>query len=368
MTPSNITYFLRDDGACAYYRADLPFSVLSKKTPFQTYKIEQGDSQEHIAKGLDGADTVFIPRIIDKPMIELAKELKKEGKKVVTDLDDNVFSINPFSQAYKVYGTEEQMVNINGEELPLWIDGKNIDIAENKKRIALVKEGMKVADIVTTTTEKLARVFRKINKKVKVLPNCLDFDLWKPLDLNRKDKDEIRLMWAGGSSHYHDWLMVSKAVTEIMKKYSNVKLVILGEKFDGTLKDIPPHRIEYHGWVPTPAYPYKMAQLDADIALIPLAKDLFNECKSNLKWLEFSALQVPCVASHVLPYSENATDDNGVWIEDNNIDAWVEGLSLLIEDKVLRAKIAGQAHRDVFDKFNIENQYQQWAEVYGGLQ
>ena len=37
------------------------------------------------------------------------------------------------------------------------------------------------ADLITTTTEVLARKFRELNPRVEVLPNCLDLNLWKKL-------------------------------------------------------------------------------------------------------------------------------------------------------------------------------------------
>jgi len=364
-----IAYFLRDDGACGYYRAELPFTAMSRYTPHQTYKLKSGESDEHLEAGLTGAETVFIPRLSDARFIALARELKKQGKKVVTDFDDNSFAVSPLSDSYKYFGTEEVRIqDPQGKIIPVWIDGQNIDIKANKEKMNLTKLGLKEADMVTTTTDILARTLSEFNDNVRVLPNCLDLNLWRKLPVVRKNKDEVRLFWAGGSSHYEDWVLIAEPLKKIINKYPNVKLVLLGEKFDGTIKDIPPDRIEYHPWVPTPAYSYKVAQLDADIGLIPLHPNSFSECKSNLKWIEMSALEVPCVASYVSPYKEWATESNGVWVQDNDPEAWVEGLSLLIEDKLLRNKIAGEANRDMKKNFDIESQYHRWVEAYRSLE
>lgn len=362
-----IAYFLRDDGAQGYYRAELPFTTMSRHTPALTYRIKGGNDEAHIAKGLEGAEIVFLPRISDLRFVTLAKELRKEGKKIVTDLDDNPFAVSPLSDSYKFFGTEETQVQFpDGRVLPVWVDGHNIDIQANRRKIELIGEGLRGADMVTTTTNLLAKVLSEFNNNVVVLPNCLDLNLWKKLPLI-KNEDEVRLLWAGGSSHYEDWMLIAEPLRVVMKKYPNTKLVLLGEKFDGTLKDIPPDRIEFYPWVPTPAYPYKVAQLNADIGLIPLKPNAFSECKSNLKWLEMSAIEVPCVASYVSPYKEWATEENGVWIKDNDPGAWVEGLSLLIEDRLLRNKIAGEANRNMKVSFDIETQYHRWVESYGEL-
>ena len=89
--------------------------------------------------------------------------------------------------------------------------------------------------MVTVTTPKLAEAYKPYNDNVVVLPNCIDLDLWKPMDL--KPSDEIRLFWAGGSSHYEDWMMMTEVLPVIMDKYPQVKLVFMG-LWEFAFKDI----------------------------------------------------------------------------------------------------------------------------------
>ena len=44
---------------------------------------------------------------------------------------------------------------------------------------------------------------------------------------------------------------------------------------------------EFHIGLPIDQYPAKLASLDLDLALAPLEQNLFNECKSNLRLLEY---------------------------------------------------------------------------------
>ena len=100
--------------------------------------------------------------------------------------------------------------------------------------------------------------------------------------------------------------------------------------------------------------------------IIPLVDNVFNRCKSPIKWIEMGALEVPCVTSYVSPYKEIATEGNGVFV-DNDKDAWIEGISMLIEDPILRAKIGGEAQRTVAAQFDINTQWTQWRDAYEGL-
>ena len=356
-----LTYFLRDNGGCGYYRADLPFKTIAASGEAKVFKIEKGDNADHISKGFD-ADVVMIPRVSEEQMITIMKDLQRMGKKVVVDYDDDMFNISPFSPHYGDFGTENVVVQHEGQSLVLWEDGRNINLKLNRKRADAVRKACELADMVTTTTSICGDVYRAYNDNIVELPNCLDLSVWQKLPL--KEHEEVRLFWAGGASHYGDWCLLSEALPIVMRKYPQAKLVLMGSKFDGTLKDIPKDRIEFHQWVPTPAYPYKIAILNPDIALIPLEDNTFNRSKSCLKFIEQGALEVPAVCSLVSPYKEVYTGANGVFIENNSTKGWVDGISALIEDKMLRWKIGGESRKVVEQYFNIEKQYTKWLNAY----
>jgi glycosyltransferase involved in cell wall biosynthesis len=153
---------------------------------------------------------------------------------------------------------------------------------------------------------------------------------------------------------------------DIIKDYPQVKLVLMGARFDGTLKGIPEDRIEYHPWVSNDAYPYKAAILNPTIAVIPLVDNEFNKCKSSIKWIEMASLGVPAVTSNVSPYSEIATENNGVFVE-NSYGAWDKGIRMLLDDKMLRAKIGTEAQKTVYKSFDINKEYKQWGKAYERL-
>lgn len=361
-----VSYFLRDNGACGYYRVDLPLRTVKKNSDLEVFRVEKGDTATVIEKALT-ADVVVIPRISDPNMIKVMENLQAQGKKVVIDHDDNMFEISPFSPHYEEFGIDNVQVAHGEELIPLWEDGKNIDLTVNRARIDAIKEAVSKADMVTVTTEKLADVYREFSSNVWVLPNCLDTKLWQKLPLKKASEDEVRLFWAGGSSHYQDWLILQDVLPVVMNKYPQAKLVLMGTKFDGTLKDINPEQIEFHPWVPTPAYPYKVSILNPDIGIIPLEGNKFNEGKSAIKWIELSSLAVPSVTSLVSPYKEVYDGTNGVFVNGNDPKGWIDGLSTLIEDRLLRAKIGGNAQRTVEQYYDINTQYKQWVDAYKEL-
>ena len=52
-------------------------------------------------------------------------------------------------------------------------------------------------------------------------------------------------------------------------------------------------------------YPAYLASLDLDLALAPLEQNRFNECKNNLRLLEYGVLGFPVICSDVLCYRDS---------------------------------------------------------------
>lgn len=361
-----IAYFLRDRGACGYYRVELPLRTMSLQSDMFVERIWQGIAMDNLVNIVGSADILTIPRLCETNLIVMASLMQKEGKKIVIDHDDNMFAVSPFSNHYEDCGTEDITVIMqDGSSLELWKDGKNIDLKANRARIDNFKKALEMADMVTTTTDILADVYKEYNDNVVVLPNCVDMNLWQRLPL--MPHKGLRMCWFGGSSHYEDWTLLEDVLPVVMQKYPELILVIMGQKFEGTLKKLPKDRIEFHWYVDTAAYPYKAAILDCDFAIIPLRATVFNKCKSNIKWVEQGALSIPSVTSYVSPYMELAKEDNGIFIEDNSTDAWIEGISKIIEDKQLRLDMGTSAYKTVAENFDINNQWHRWFDAYKSL-
>jgi hypothetical protein len=61
---------------------------------------------------------------------------------------------------------------------------------------------------------------------------------------------------------------------------------------------------EYHPYTPLAEYPARLAALNLDIAVAPLAQTPFNQAKSNLRLLEYGVLGIPVVCTDIDPYRE----------------------------------------------------------------
>jgi len=358
---------LRDHGACGLYRIKQPLTLLNDDDEFDVaiggVDFREDGKKSDLFSLLKECDVAVIPRPVSDETLKLITALKSlsKTKKVVVDFDDNIFSINPLSPHYRDFGIEEVTVDSDSGQVKIWSDGEDLfDIERNKNKIEVSKEILKTVDAITVTTEELANVYRAFNENVYVLPNSLDFSSWSPVRIVKDGT--VRVTWHGGCSHYDDLLEVKPVLEAVTKNHKAVKLEICGHEFKGIFKGIHPSQYSFHGWVPTEVHPYKQALLNADIAVIPLKDDLFNRCKSAIKWTEYSALQIPCVARNIPPYSEVIEHGETGFLYNDNKECEMY-LEKLINDPVMRTRMGKQAYHYVVENFDAKSNSKIWAEA-----
>jgi glycosyltransferase involved in cell wall biosynthesis len=386
-----IVGFLKSQSGCDWYRILQPLTHLKVSKQAEVVMFHKGDDFDWFAsedasntleKMFSWGDILFVPRLSELRLIEVLREYQKMGKKIVTEWDDNIFQVSPLCQQYSKFGIEPYSHEVNGEKIDFWIDRKDADRLTPEKRkeaekrglicdfdlnrenLELAKEGMRMADLVMVTTPELADIMRPYNESVSVGPNSININQWKKLPL--KPRSGLRVGWFGGDTHYMDWLMISPIIKVFLERTPNATLVLMGSKFDGTLKGINPQQIEHHPGIDILAYPYKSAILDLDFAVIPLEDTAFNRGKSPIKWLEMASLEVPAVTSYVVPYKRmmDLVPENGIFVHDNDLNSWYDGLHLISRDNALRKRM-GQAARQTVEQFYDANKtWKIWLKAF----
>jgi glycosyltransferase involved in cell wall biosynthesis len=314
-------------------------------------------SAEAKKNGVMNADVVVFHRPEHPDKLKLAKALKELGKKIVFDNDDT-------------YKDSEQV------KLNKYMNKERIDrglTAINGSIDAFIKE----ADLVTTTNEFLADEYRKINPNVVVLKNCIDPFLFdEPL---RNEEDVVRIGITGSVGLTAD-LDVLEPIVRLYEHDPRVRLVFFSLYSDRTkLKDEIYHEeykildsmnVEWVGLADAHEYYDTLNKLKLDIQIIPRKNTYFNRCKSNLKFLESSMLEIPCVAQAFStddsPYQQNKEDRNYLLLADT-LEEWQAQIEKLITDKELRRDIGRKAREYVEKEYNIQTQAHLWEEAYKTL-
>ena len=324
----------------AYYRIDIPYENLLKSFNYK-YDIDVNNS-----KDLHLADIVVCQRAMSQKLYAKIRNSIKPTAKIIWDGDDDYFNVddkNPNCNSFK----EENI-----------IDG--------------IRTFIKNSDLITTSTEYLRDTYSKYTKKpIEIIRNTLDYNLWDKIYnyklKNKVDDGYIRIGWQGGDSHQKDIASNYNVLIDILKKYNNVKLLIIGWNFS-TFSDFDCVRskIEHIEWFPEHDR-YAKNIIDIDIGIAPLEDKIeFNKSKSNIKWLEYSALGIPTIASNVEPYKNIINYENG-FLLDNNNELWYNTIVKLIENKELRNRIGTNAKEYTRKYYNCIDEVKRLDEILTDL-
>lgn len=331
---------------CYYYRGYLPGNY-GDMTVVSNFASKQYSPQELLELAKD-ADTIIFQRPNDPLRLESIKILKAMGKKVIVENDDTY---------------------LPGKGVPLHMLGNDKQRKIAKTMDRCIKESIKIADGVIASTEKLAEEFRQIRPDVHVLKNTID-----PLDEYEclpNDTGKYRVAFVGSVASNGDYEHIKDQIKKLDER-GDTTIILFGLRQHKTGKVLDAYQKDYEFWdslkniewqsyVPIHFYYHTLSQLKIDLAIIPRQPSYFNQCKSNLKFLEMSLLKIPVIAQGFEggPYEQDK--DYLKLIYDNNL--WYDEIVKLLENKSLRGEMGNSAHDYVLKNYNINDYAPIWRKT-----
>jgi glycosyltransferase involved in cell wall biosynthesis len=224
---------------------------------------------------------------------------------------------------------------------------------------------MNDSDLVTVSTEALASEMAKFtNTRIQVIKNCVDLGhadwcLRRPF----KKKQGITIAWHGSFVHTGDVPVVKDALVEVMKQRECVNLALHGhfthELFSDELRQFG-NRVTIDGWIDHSILYYGLRMYD--IGISPLASHEFNRCKSNVKWLEYAASEIPCVATPMDPYNMCKNGEDIIFAESR--EDWTNRLIELVDNFDYRRRIGLSARVRAGREFDNKIVSEEWMKVF----
>jgi len=354
----------QDRGACTQLRIVGPLNKIEQLKLGSVEIITAGDGDAE--RKIKGADVIVMGRAASLPVQTMIKEMKRLGKYVVYDLDDNMFGVSPFSPHWKDFGI--MPVDMDHPELgklPMYVDGENgYDVRRNRRLRKSFIEVIRLTDCMTVTTPPLQKLYSRYHDNVHVVPNAIDFGLWKKPDITHNG-GKVRVLYTGAANHREDWMFVKDVLVRLQKSHPDWTLVLVGMDWHNhSNNEIDKSRVEWHGWADIDGYPFLMRSLCCDIGIAPISKIEFNECRSSIKWLEYSALKMATVATEYGPYSRDCVDGETALLVKEK-DEWYGALSKLLEDETARKGLGERAYRKAKRLYDLDVMADRWMEVFG---
>lgn len=286
------------------------------------------------------ADVIVFQYCHTRGALQMIREIRDANptKPILCEIDDNILSVPSYNQAEDVYRN-----------------------SSNTRDIVIAQ--MLEADGVITTTPFLQDVLSEFNQNIHIVPNCIDLDHWK---VQNKNRPGIRIGWAGGGTHNDDLLQIGPVMNRILEAHREVKFVFLRSCPD-EFRDMKGVEV-ISKWEPIMRYPRYLANSDFDIGIAPLQDNAFNRGKSNLRWLEYSALGIPTVAYIPTDSPGHTHFDQTIKNGEDGYVAHAENefekmLTVLIENRSLRTGMGLRAKDRISRDFNAKVITQNYADI-----
>lgn len=273
-----------------------------------------------LPKDWPALDAVVGCRVAQREPSLMWHKLKGEGKRLILDLDDDYFHIDPSNTAAR----------------RVW------DVEMLGRLVA----NMQIADVVTCCSEPLAGVLRDYAADVRVVPNGLPAQyLGLPRDYTAGGRP-LFVGWAGTSSTVAELPEAVRALNRISlyrPRGGEVQVRLVGISAEQAMVlGLRGRQIGALGWVERVEH-YLQAVGEFDVWCAPYRDTAFNRAKFPTKFLEASILGIPLVVSDIEPYRRVIRHgENGFLVRYEH--EWGKYLKRLTDDPDLRQRI-GMAAR-----------------------
>jgi glycosyltransferase involved in cell wall biosynthesis len=337
----------RDNGGCGFYRCRQPAEFIKRMGLAEVEVFQNVAPEDKIL----AADLVIMQEMGSVNAGNLMHFMVDNKIPYVAEFDDFIQHVSPHNLAgYGAWNPGTLFVN---------------------RAMALARGAMGM----TVSTPQLAREYFPYNQTIYVVPNYLDKDRWDVPVVKRND-DKIRIGWAGGNAHADDLKMIAKVLDKIVKEFKGkVIFETMGMTknelagvfpmtdftnvcpscgYEGELHHYPGELLDQ--------YPLVLASKGWDIAVAPVINNSFNNCKSDIKIKEYSAMCMPVVASPITPYVEAKQTGADIRFA-NNFEEWYNVLKELIKNPKERGEMV-KKNKEWVANYWIQDNTQKIFEVY----
>ncbi|MDA0183824.1 glycosyltransferase [Solirubrobacter phytolaccae] len=283
-------------------------------------------------ENLPDYEVVVIQYANGRSWLKRIRELQDRGVKVLYEIDDYV-------QAARKSKTHELAHKFGAD------------------RVRDLEMGMRAVDGMICSTSFIARRYRSFSEHTWECRNGVDLNRY---DYRKPDrKGVVTIGFAGGVGHKASLARWEPAIRSVMRQRENVRFVSVGHAAAAPYaEEFGADRAVSYPSSGIEVYPASMALFD--IAFAPSAENNQFRGKSDLRWLEASALGIPLVA-HPDVYPD--IEDGVTGVHAREVDEVEAALLRLIDDHEARERIGATAHEYVREHRRIEVAAQSWAEV-----
>ncbi|UIJ40647.1 glycosyltransferase [Vibrio kanaloae] len=276
-------------------------------------------------------------------VLALIEECKRLNVKTFWEVDDLIFN-------EAILAESKTVSDLSSEVRTQVLEGANS-----------YKQALLACDMAIASTSGLAESMKAEGVgSVFILENCLDSETLQLANeiLNSSEKkqkidNKIRIVYGSGTStHNIDFEEAASSIAQVLRENSQVIFRIIGllelpSCFDGL--DAQVERFELCSYSE-----YLRLLSECDISIAPLEKYIFNEAKSNIKYIEASIVKLPSVSSPLSAFVDVINDGGNGYIASDQVE-WFDKLTKLVCCEQMRQDMAINANTTVLARYNTES-------------
>lgn len=203
----------------------------------------------------------------------------------------------------------------------------------------LIEAALRRANLVTTTTSRLAAELPRDTASIAVIPNCTAVR-----NLSRgtgaPTREPVCLIFAASDTVRVEFL--AAALRQFQQENPGEAVMLAVGPSGEALRAAGVH-LEYFPIMSNPEFHDFVAARGDAIGIIPLDDSRFSSCKSAVKFLDYASHGLPTICSRVPPYSDFVTDEVDGILVDNDAQLWSQQIRRLVKDAALRERLGGAA-------------------------
>ncbi len=273
---------------------------------------------------LKNFNTIILVRYIPFNIFLNLIILKRKSKKIILLLDDNLLDLNIFSELPLLY------------KLKIFFNIYCYKFLFN----------LFISEIWVTNKYLEEKVSQQISR------NRINIRL---LSLNHKESYPIKkiykIAYLGTSSHTKELTWLKTLFEKIQQKRKDCIIEIyVNKKWRNKFRSIPRIKMVY----PLDWETFFLDTLigKVDVVLNPIFKSNFNNFRSPTKFFDITRLEAVGIYSNLKPFRDFINHNHDGILLDNNIDAWIEKISFILDNSDVREKLFLNALKRSENPFN----------------
>lgn len=303
-------------------------------------KIEDDEGNLH------DVDTIIMQRMMNEGLSEHIKKARAVGQVIINDVDDWYWGLDPSNGAWKASHPKHSP----------------------KENINHYRGILGVSDLLLASTPFLYERMGEWNDNVLLFPNTVDTKAFAKHD--HAVNDHVSIGWVGSTAHRSGDLQILRGVLHQMTTTQSTTTQV--RYYHGGWHEHSPSfwdeagvskcLVDTEPLCDPERYPSLMKM---DVGIAPLSSKPFNEAKSEIKLLEYSASGIPWVASGTHSYMR-LRDEWGAGRIARRPNEWLRHLRELVGSQQLRIE-EGERLYELARTRDIMRGVAQWHEVLASV-